>query len=225
MATILIVDDAPDIRMLIQRTLQRDGHQVLTLTSAKELTLAICQKVDLLILDVMMPEENGYDACKRIRQNVDCPILFLTAKDEENDVLNGFAVGGDDYITKPFRIQELRARIAAHLRRENRTPIERYLSGELSFDLSGKNIYYSGNKIPFTKGEYAICEVLAKHAGQAYSREQLLLGAFGYETDSDITAVTEHIKNIRNKLAQYHLSPIETVWGIGYKWNSEKAKV
>ena len=150
----------------------------------------------------------------------DGPILFLTAKTQEADVLTGLGIGGDDYLTKPFRVAELRARVAAHLRRERRTPHTRLRRDNLDFDLSEQMVYYQDTPIRLTRSEYAICEHLAMHPGQVFSKEQLYQAAFGYEGTADASAITEHIKNIRAKLRPAGESPIETVWGVGYKWKN-----
>ena len=128
--------------------------------------------------------------------------------------------GGDDYLTKPFRVAELRARVAAHLRREQRTPHARLRRGELDFDLGERAVYWKDTPLKLTKGEYAICEYLAMHPGQTFSKEQLYEAAFGFDGEADASAVTEHIKNIRAKLRPAGESPIETVWGVGYKWKN-----
>ena len=168
----------------------------------------------------MMPGEDGFALCRRIRSLADCPILFLTAKTEEADVLTGLGLGGDDYITKPFRIAELRARVAAHLRREQRTPHTRLRRGELDFDLGERAVYWQDAPLRLTRSEYTICEHLAMHPGQTFSKEQLYEAAFGYDGEADASAVTEHIKNIRAKLRTAGVNPIETVWGVGYKWKN-----
>lgn len=128
--------------------------------------------------------------------------------------------GGDDYITKPFRIAELRARVAAHLRREQRTPHTRLRRGELDFDLGERAVLRQDAPLRLTRSEYAICEHLAMHPGQTFSKEQLYEAAFGYDGEADPSAVTEHIKNIRAKLRTAGVNPIETVWGVGYKWKN-----
>lgn len=127
-------------------------------------------------------------------------------------------IGGDDYITKPFGLGELRARVAAHLRRENRERKHVITLGELSFSLNSRQVFFQGAEIPFTKSEYAICEYLALNRGQVFSKERIYEHVFGYDGEGDSSAITEHIKNIRAKLQKYGVSPVETVWGIGYKW-------
>ena len=220
MAHILVVDDDKDLCALLRTALERDGHQVSTRLSGREVDESACRWADCILLDVMMPGEDGFALCRRIRGLADCPILFLTAKTEEADVLTGLGLGGDDYLTKPFRVAELRARVAAHLRREQRTPHARLRRGELDFDLGERAVYWRDTPLKLTKGEYAICEYLAMHPGQTFSKEQLYEAAFGYDGEADASAVTEHIKNIRAKLRPAGESPIETVWGVGYKWKN-----
>lgn len=218
MAHILVVDDDKDLCTLLKTTLERDGHQVSTHLSGEDVNEAACCWADCILLDVMMSGEDGFALCRRIRSLADCPILFLTAKTEEGDVLTGLGLGGDDYLTKPFRIVELRARVAAHLRREQRTPHTRLRRGNLDFDLRGRTVYYQDIPLKLTRSEYAICEHLAMRPGQIFSKEQLYEAVFGYDGTADASAITEHIKNIRAKLRLTNENPIETVWGMGYKW-------
>ena len=138
-------------------------------------------------------------------------------------MLTGLGAGGDDYLTKPFCVLQLRARGEAHLRRERRVPSYRFVSGGLCFDLQAKKVYAGEQELSLTRSEYMLCETLARHPGLVYTREQLLEEAFGFDSDSGEAAVTEHIKNLRGKLASCGSAPIETVWGMGYRWNSEKA--
>lgn len=221
MAHILVVDDAADIRVLLRRALEKDGHRVTEAENAAQVTTALCQMADLILLDVLMPGEDGFSLCRRIRADTDCPIVFLTACDAENDVMDGLGMGGDDYLVKPFRLAELRARVQAHLRRAQRTPVHRLTACGVSFDLSAREAYCGQTRVPLTKGEYALCEFLARHAGFVYTREQLIENVFGFDSDSDAAAITEHIKNIRAKLSAAGLQPVETVWGMGYKWKKE----
>lgn len=219
MAHILVVDDEEDVRTLIQIALERDGHQVRALGDGGEFTEVLCRWADCILLDVMMPAEDGFSVCRRIRGLVNCPILFLTAKTQEADVLTGLGLGGDDYLTKPFRIGELRARVNAHLRREQRTPHSRMIRGPFSFDMSGKELFCQEQPVKLTRGEYAICEYLALHAGQTLDKERIYEAVFGYDKAGDSSAITEHIKNIRAKLKRLGQEPIRTVWGEGYQWN------
>ena len=220
MAHILVVDDA-DMRALVRGALERDGHAVTALACGAQVTPEHCAWAHCILLDVMMPGEDGFATCARIRALAACPILFLTAKTQEADVLTGLGLGGDDYLSKPFRIAELRARVAAHLRRETRAPAAYVRRGGVSFDMPGKAAFCADTPVKFTKSEYAICEFLALHTGQTFSKEQIYEAVFGFDGTADDSAVAEHVKNIRAKLKAFGLSPIETVWGVGYKWKSE----
>ena len=220
MAHILAVDDDADLRALLKTALERDGHQVTALPNGAAVTAEHCRWADCILLDVMMPGEDGFATCRRVRDLADCPILFLTAKTEEADVLTGLGLGGDDYLTKPFRVAELRARVMAHLRREGRTPRTRLRRGGLDFDLGERAVYAGETPVRLTRGEYAICAHLATHPGQTFTKEQLYEAVFGFDGTGEDSAVTEHIKNIRAKLRAVGENPIETVWGVGYKWKN-----
>lgn len=220
MAHILAVDDDADLRALLKTALERDGHQVTALPGGAAVTAEHCRWADCILLDVMMPGEDGFATCRRVRSLADCPILFLTAKTGEADVLTGLGLGGDDYLTKPFRVAELRARVAAHLRREGRTPRTRLRRGGLDFDLGERAVYAGETPVRLTRGEYAICAHLATHPGQTFTKEQLYEAVFGFDGTGEDSAVTEHIKNIRVKLRAVGENPIETVWGVGYKWKN-----
>lgn len=215
-----MVDDDGDLRALLKTALERDGHQVTALPGGAAVTAEHCRWADCILLDVMMPGEDGFATCRRVRSLADCPILFLTAKTEEADVLTGLGLGGDDYLTKPFRVAELRARVAAHLRREGRTPRTRLRRGGLDFDLGERAVYAGETPVRLTRGEYAICAHLATHPGQTFTKEQLYEAVFGFDGTGEDSAVTEHIKNIRVKLRAVGENPIETVWGVGYKWKN-----
>lgn len=218
MAKILAIDDELDILILIKNILSKDNHSVITVDSAKSLSIGDFTGYDLILLDVMMPDIDGFTLCEQIRDIVDCPILFLTAKTMENDIMFGLGIGADDYIKKPFGVGELRARVAAHLRREQREKHSFLVVSDIKFNLSAKEVLVNNKKIPFTKSEYAICEYLARNRGQVFSKEKIYEGVFGYDGESNSSAVAEHIKNIRAKFSVFDINPVETVWGIGYKW-------
>ena len=219
MAQILTIDDDKAMLALIKNALSKDGHTVTCICQVTETLQDNLSPYDLILLDIMMPGTDGYTFCREIRSYTDCPILFLTAKSLEEDVAFGFSVGADDYIKKPFSILELRARVNAHLRRDQREKVQCFCVGSVRFFLIKKEIWADGEKLSFTKSEYEISLLLAKNHGQIYSKEQIFENVFGYDKESDISAITEHIKNIRKKLAAAGLSPIETIWGIGYRWN------
>ena len=225
MANILAVDDNLEVCTLIRTALERDGHRVETRLSGAALTEALCRWADCILLDVMMPGEDGFAVCRRIRSLTEAPILFLSARTDEPAVLEGLGIGADDYLQKPFRVAELRARVAAHLRRQNRTPAHRLVRGGVAFDLSAKSAAVGETPLPLTRSEYAICEYLALYAGQTFTKEQIYEAVFGIDGTADDTAVTQHIKNIRAKLRAAGVPEPEkllnTVWGVGYQWKNE----
>ena len=150
---------------------------------------------------------------------MDCPILFITARTQEGDIVQGLSYGADDYICKPFGVKELQARVAAHLRRESRERHHKLSLGDFQFDLSAQELYVENQLLDLTKSEYGICQFLAENKGQVFSKEQIYTYLYGYGDKGSPTAVAEHIKNIRAKLKDVGQNPIETVWGIGYKWH------
>ena len=218
MATILMIDDERPILELVKNGLQKDGHLVTVYTSAAQVPLDKLNRYDLIILDIMMPDIDGFSYCDKIRSLVDCPILFLTAKTMENDITFGLGLGADDYLTKPFRITELRARVNAHLRREHR---ERHIAltfDRIKIDLSAKELRVDNIPVPLTKSEYLICEYLASNKGQVFSKEQIYEATFSLYGESDSSTISTHIKNIRSMFEKTGVQPIVTVWGIGYRW-------
>ena len=218
MAEILAVDDDTAILDMIGNILNKDGHRVTKVSDPLAINMEKLNLYDLILLDIMMPGTDGFELCSKIRALVDCPILFLTAKTEENSLVNGLSLGADDYIFKPFGVMELRARISAHLRREHREHSVRMVRGRICFNLSLKQMMIDHKEISLTKAEYEICEFLAKNRGQVFSKEQILEQIFGFDSESNDSTITTHIKNIRIKLSNYNYMPIKTVWGIGYKW-------
>ena len=218
MARILAVDDEAAILEVIKKGLERDGHVVTCQTSPTEVAEEQLNYYDLMLLDIMMPQVDGFSFCQKIRDRVDCPIIFLTAKTLEEDITYGLAIGADDYLMKPFRIAELRARVNAHLRREKREHHHALRFGDIEVDLDEKTVKVLGNVISLTKSEYLICEYLAKNRGQVFSREQIYEAVFDVFGESDNMTISTHIRNIRAKFEKYQVQPIQTVWGIGYKW-------
>lgn len=219
MARLLVIDDEKAILDLVKNGLEKDGHIVTVCESVADVTINALKNYDLILLDIMMPDVDGFMFCKKIRGIVDCPILFLTAKVMETDIVYGLGIGADDYITKPFRIGELRARVTAHLRRERREHHNTLgFEQEIKFDLSSKELFMKGKNVDLTKSEYEICEYLARNRGQVFTREQIYEAVFGFDGNSDNSTIATHIKNIRSKLAGYGVTPINTVWGVGYRW-------
>lgn len=209
MANILVVDDGQAILDMIGNILSKDGHLVTKINNSLAIHMEKVSRYDLILLDIMMPGIDGFELCSKIRKLVDCPIVFLTAKTEESSLVNGLALGADDYICKPFGVMELRARIAAHLRREHREHSVRMGVGRVCFQLSLKQMIVDDKEISLTKAEYEICEFLAKNRGQIFSKEQILERVFGFDSQSNDSTITTHIKNIRTKLSDYHYMPMK----------------
>lgn len=218
MTKILAVDDDRQILKLIRNALAKEGYEVTVQNDPLELKNLNLTDYQLILLDVMMPGMDGFTLCEEIRGKVDCPILFLTAKTTEADIMKGLGIGGDDYVTKPFGIGELRARVAAHLRRETREKKHVVSIDGVRLYLKEKKVCYGDRELGFTKSEYAICEYLALNHGQVFSKDRIYEHVFGYDKESDNSVITEHVKNIRAKCQKAGFAPIETVWGIGYRW-------
>lgn len=219
---ILIVDDEAMLTQVIADHLQNNGYIPYTANSAGEAMKKLKHVPDLILLDINMPDMDGLELCKTIRDHVACPIVFLTARITEQDKINGLMLGGDDYITKPFSLSEMTARIAAHLRREKRSKSanEILASQELIVNLSQRTVFCKGTEIPFSRREFDIIEFLMTNAGQVFDRERLYETVWGLDADGNSSVIKEHIRKIRQKL--YEASGkeyIETVWGVGYKWS------
>ncbi len=218
---ILIVDDEPDIRQLLKDYFEIQGYLVMLAEDGAEAIQKAGNAPDLILLDINMPQVDGLEVCKRIRMHVSCPILFLTARITEQDRINGLLIGGDDYIMKPFSIDELGARVAAHLRREARSAKKEAIrfAGDLTINFSERCVYHKEKPISLTKTEFDILEYLCMNKGQVFSKERIYEKLWGYDSEGDSNIVTEHIRRIRLKLSNdMDKSLIETVWGVGYKW-------
>ena len=217
---LLIVDDEEGIRWLLKDYFEIQEYQVLTAGTGEEaVRLALGEQPALILLDISLPDIDGLEVCRQIREKVNCPILFLTARVEEQDRINGFLMGGDDYIVKPFRIEELGARVMAHLRREKRSAEQKEQERGLSISYSQRQIRYQGQEIRLTKTEFDIVEFLSMNPGQVFSREQIYEKVRGIDGEGDNSIIMEHIRRIRNKIrAVADQDYIETVWGVGYKW-------
>ena len=218
---ILVVDDEPKIARLARDYLEKNGYRVLTASDGQSaLTTARREKPDLVILDLMLPNIDGREVCKILRRESDVPIIMLTALSEEIDQVTGLEIGADDYITKPFSVRALVARVRALLRRtrgEVKAPsIVR--AGGLEIDSEKYAVTFNGIPIKFTPNEFKLLYLLASHAGQTFTREQLLEDLHGTASSMD-RSVDSHIKNLRKKLETASGEPmIETVYGIGYRF-------
>lgn len=218
---ILVVDDEELLVKGIRFNLQNDGYQVVTGTNGREaIELAHDPEVRLIVLDIMMPEIDGLEACRRIRDFSDVPIIMLTARTQDMDKLLGFEHGADDYLTKPFNILELKARIRALLRRSGgyEQQRSRITVGALTVDTQERNVYKDGVLVDLTAREFDVLELLIRNPNRVYSRENLLDLIWGYEYHSDIRTVDVHIRRIREKLETVPAAPeyVMTKWGVGY---------
>lgn len=219
MYKILVADDEKDVVSLLKDYFEINDYMVITAYSGVEAIEKASQNPDIILLDVNMPDGDGLSVCRKIRDYVSCPIVFLTARIEDSDKIMGFAAGGDDYIIKPFSIDELGARVMAHIRREHRGKIDSNIRffGEVSIDYSAKMVSVNGIKIEFAKKEFEIIELLSMNTGQVFDKERIYEKLWGYDAEGNASVVAEHIRRIRAKLAD-EANHIETVWGMGYKW-------
>ena len=218
----MVVDDEKMMTDLLSNHLRDCGYDTFVANNSSEAAVLLQKLPDLIILDINMPGTNGLELCKNIRNHTTCPILFVTARITEQDKINGFQYGGDDYITKPFSLNELTARVAAHLRRDERGKNKPNIltSNELLMNLSERTVFYNGTEIPFSKREFELIEFLITNANKVFDRERIYERVWGYEAEGDSGVVKEHIRKIRSKLHTITGNDyIETVWGVGYKWN------
>ncbi len=219
---IMLIDDEKGVIAVMKTYFERSGYQVITAYSGEEALGKISGLPDLVLLDVSMPDMDGLTVCQTIRQHITCPILFLTARDETADKIRGFSAGADDYIVKPFDLDELGARVAAHLRRENRRQEQSVLRffHNMVIDYARREITIGGAPVALSKKEFDIVEMLSLHAGQVFDRERIYETVWGLEGDGSSDTVMEHIRKIRAKFSAVSLhNYIETVWGVGYRWN------
>ena len=220
---ILVVDDEALLVKGIRFNLQNEGYEVITGSDGLEaVRLVQEQHPDLVVLDVMMPNMDGMTACSKIREFSDIPIILLTAKTDDMDKLMGFDHGADDYLTKPFNILELKARIRAMLRRtarsEKKVSSNELTIGTITLDLDARNAYRDGTLADLTAKEFDVIEFLMRSPNRVYSREALLDTIWAYEYRSDIRTVDVHIRRLREKLEENPAEPkhILTKWGVGY---------
>lgn len=217
---ILIIDDEEMILSMMEKCLGEE-FSVYTAENAKKALELLNVIPDIILLDINMPEMDGLELCQLIRGHISCPIIFLTARVTERDVIKGLSVGGDDYITKPFRMDELLARISAHLRREERKGTAENLrfDEELIIDYNSRTVFYGKEQLDFSNKEFEIIRFLSQNVGMVFDRETIYEKLWGYNGEGDSIVVKEHIRKIRNKLSVYtDKNYIETVWGVGYKW-------
>lgn len=218
---ILIIDDEEMILTMMKKCLEAENFLVYTANNAKKALELMSVAPDIILLDINMPEMDGLELCQFVREHISCPIIFLTARVTEQDVIKGLSVGGDDYITKPFRVDELFARILAHLRREERKNNADNLKfdEELIIDYNSRMLFLGKRQLDFSNKEFEIIRLLSQNVGIVFDRETIYEKLWGYDGEGDSIVVKEHIRKIRNKMANYtEKNYIETVWGVGYRW-------
>ncbi len=222
---ILVVDDEKLLVKGIRFNLENEGYDVITGSDGMEaVELAGSENPDLIVLDLMMPRLDGLEACGKIREFSDVPIIMLTAKADDMDKLLGFEHGADDYLTKPFNILELKARIKALLRRsksgrrQEEKPDSKLVCGHITLDRDARDAFNDGKLVDLTAKEFDLMELLMRNPNRVYSREALLNAIWGYDTSSDIRTVDVHIRRLREKLERSPAAPehIMTKWGVGY---------
>ncbi len=228
LSKILVADDDREIVRLISDSLEDEGYEILPAYNGKQVLEHLEHAVvSLIILDVMMPEMDGLEVCRKVRNQIKVPIIFLSAKGREIDKVVGLEVGADDYLTKPFSVNELVARVKAHLRREQRSNKTVTDNPSISFDdltihKDNYEVFKNGNKINLSTKEFQILLYLIENKNLVLSREQIYDAIWGVGSDyCDLNTVTVHIKNLRNKIDPEN-DYIKTVWGVGYKFTGVK---
>lgn len=232
MSSILIIEDEKPISDIIKFNLQKEGFDILTAYDGKEgLEIALSSNPDLIILDIMLPSMNGFDVCKKIRETSNVPIIMATAKEEEVDKILGLEFGADDYITKPFSVRELTARVKANLRRtampisalDNTGAKEIIKSGVLVINVTKYEVTKSDETVPLTVREFELLKFLATQQEQVFSREQLLEKVWGYEYYGDIRTVDVTVRRLREKIEEDSAKPVYVMTrrGVGYYFKGE----
>jgi DNA-binding response OmpR family regulator len=225
-STILLVDDEDAVQKLLSYPLERDGFRVLQARNGEEaLQLFDHERVDLVVLDLMLPKVDGLEVCKRLRAGSDVPIIMLTARGDELDKVLGLELGADDYITKPFSIREFRSRVRALLRRATaprRQPVdgEAIESGDLRIDPSRRTVELRGEQVQLTYVEFELLRTFASNPGRVYSREALLTALWGDSAYREPRTIDVHVRHLREKLERDAREPeyIFTVRGVGYRF-------
>lgn len=220
---ILVVDDESRMRKLVRDFLEREGYQVLEAGNGLEAMELFYEEKDiaLLILDVMMPKMDGWQVCREIRQSSKVPIIMLTARSEERDELQGFQLGVDEYISKPFSPKILAARVEAILRRTVQTEGEQIEAGGIVMDVGGHHVSIDGKSINLSYKEFELLQYFMSNQGRALTRESILNQVWNYDYFGDARTIDTHVKKLRNKLGEKG-SYIHTIWGMGYKFEVEE---
>ena len=221
---VLVVDDEKLIVKGIRFSLEQDGMEVTCAYDGEEaLTFAREQQFDIILLDIMLPKLSGFEVCQQIREFSNVPIIMLTAKGDDMDKILGLEYGADDYITKPFNILEVKARIKAIIRRtvkqeKKADTAGRIQAGDMTIERDNRRVYIEGREINLTAKEFDVLELLATHPNQVYSREKLLTMVWGADYPGDARTVDVHIRRLREKIEQNPSEPkyVHTKWGVGY---------
>ena len=226
---ILVVDDEKVILKGIKFNLEQEGYTVETAMDGEEaVRLAHDESIDLILLDLMLPKIDGFTVCRTIRGFSNVPIIMLTAKGEDIDKILGLEYGADDYITKPFNIREVTARIKAILRRVNPEPKgdreKMIISGDIRLDYNFRRVLVKGQAVELTSKEFDLLELFLRNPGKVYTRENLLDIAWGFDYPGDVRTVDVHIRRLREKIEQNPAEPryIRTKWGVGYYYKQEQ---
>ena len=219
---ILVVDDESRMRKLVKDFLQREGYSVLEAGDGMEaMDIFYEQKIDLVILDVMMPRMDGWQTCREIRRDSTVPIIMLTARSEERDELQGFELGVDEYISKPFSPKILVARVGALLKRIYGTDAEEKMeAGGIELDKAAHQVQVDGKSIDLSYKEFELLTYFLENQGIALSREKILNNLWNYDYFGDARTIDTHVKKLRNKLGDKG-NYIKTIWGMGYKFEVE----
>ncbi len=220
MSKILVVDDELKIREIIKKYAEFEGHTV-TEASGGLQAVSICreQEFDIIVLDIMMPDLDGFSVCREIRKNSTTPIIMLSARGEEYDKIHGFEVGVDDYVVKPFSPKELMLRISAIIKRASNTSTDTVKIGGLCIDFTGRLVTIDGKNVNLTPKEYDLLFYLVKNRGIALTREKLISNVWGYDFFGDDRTLDTHIKLLRKNLGEYS-SNIVTLRGVGYRFEA-----
>jgi DNA-binding response OmpR family regulator len=225
MKTILLVDDESRMLDLLSLYLSPLGYNCIKKESGIDaIKYLTSHSVDLILLDVMMPDMNGWEVCQKIRKYWDTPIIMLTARSEKSDIVKGLKYGADDYISKPFDEEELTARIEAVLRRQ-KSETGKISFGGLILDQDSFQLQYYGKEVALTRKEFGMISLFLNNQNKAFSREHLITSIWGYEVSTEDRTVDSHVRNLREKLRKVGF-PIDehllTVWGVGYKWTGKE---
>jgi DNA-binding response OmpR family regulator len=221
---ILVVEDEVKIAEIVKAYLEKDGFTVVTAQTGDTAMSQLKEGFDLIILDLMLPDMDGEDICRAIRQDSDVPIIMLTAKSEEEDRVTGLGIGADDYVVKPFSPRELVARVKALLRRIKGTrEVNSFNGGDLIIDSSRFEVIKKGKHVVLTPTEFKLLQCIADHQGQVFTRLQLVNVILGYDFEGYDRTIDAHIKNIRHKIEDNQRDPsyVRTVYGVGYKFTGQ----